>query len=90
MCKRQCRGSAYTGSDTLGKTPKPGDPKPAGEDLDLSFIMGTPEQAADQVAELRDLGIRNLMLKLNTGEMESRHVRASMRLFGEKVLPLFR
>ena len=70
--------------------PKPGDPTPAGEDLDLSFIMGTPEQVADQIAELRDLGVRNLMLKLNTGEMESKHVRASMRLFGGRVLPLFR
>ena len=70
--------------------PKPGDPTPAGENLDLSFIMGTPEQVADQVAELRDLGVRNLMLKLNTGEMEPKHVRSSMRMFGEKVLPLFR
>ena len=70
--------------------PKPGDSTPPGEDLDLSFIMGTPEQAADQITELRDLGVRNLMLKLNTGEMEPKHVRASMRLFGEEVLPRFR
>ena len=30
------------------------------------------------------------MLKLNIGEMEPKHVLASMKLFGEKVLPLFR
>jgi hypothetical protein len=30
------------------------------------------------------------MLKLNTGEMEPEHVRASMKLFGEEVMPLFR
>jgi len=29
------------------------------------------------------------MLKLNTGEMDTHKVRKSMRLFGEKVMPLF-
>ncbi len=51
--------------------------------------MGTPSQVADQVAELRDLGVRNLMLKVNVGEMEPDHVAKSIRLFGEKVIPLF-
>ena len=69
--------------------PEPGDPVPAGEDLDQSFLMGTPQQVADQIAALRDLGVRNLMLKLNTGEMAPEHVHASLRLFGEKVLPQF-
>ena len=68
---------------------RPGDPVPAGEDLDQSFLMGTPEEVADQIAGLRDLGVRNLMLKLNTGEMAPEHVHASLRLFGEKVLPQF-
>ncbi len=68
----------------------PGTPPAPGEDLDRSFVLGTVSQVADQIAELRDIGVRNLMLKLNTGEMPSKSVRASMRLFGEKVLPLFR
>ena len=68
----------------------PGQPLPAGEVLEQSFIMGTPGQVADQVAEMRDLGVRNLMLKLNTGEMAPTDVQSSMRLFAEKVLPLFR
>jgi alkanesulfonate monooxygenase SsuD/methylene tetrahydromethanopterin reductase-like flavin-dependent oxidoreductase (luciferase family) len=69
--------------------PKPGEPARPGEDLDQSFLMGTHKQVADQIAELRDNGVRNLMLKVNTGEMKPAHVHSSMKLFGEKVLPLF-
>ena len=69
--------------------PPPGTPLAPGEDLHQSFIVGTPDQAAERIAELRDIGVRNLMLKLNTGEMPPEKVRASMKLFGEKVLPLF-
>ncbi len=70
--------------------PKPGQPLSPGEDLDQSFIMGTHQQVAERIAELRDVGVRNLMLKLNVGEMAKEHVHTSMRLFGEKVLPLFK
>ena len=69
--------------------PDPNHPRPAGEVLEHAFILGTPSQVADQVAEMRDIGVRNLMLKLNTGEMNTALVRKSMRLFGEKVMPLF-
>ena len=67
----------------------PSAPVPAGEIFEHSFIVGTPSQVADQVAEMRDIGVRNLMLKLNTGEMDTHKVQKSMRLFGEKVMPLF-
>ena len=70
--------------------PEPGAPIAPGEDLDQSFIMGTPQQVAERIAELRDVGVRNLMLKLNIGEMAKEDVHTSMRLFGEKVLPLFK
>ena len=69
--------------------PDPNRPIPAGESLEHSFIMGTPSQVAEQVAALRDIGVRNLMLKLNTGEMDTHKVQKSMRLFGEKVMPHF-
>ena len=62
----------------------------ASENLELSFIMGTPSQVADQIASLRDAGVRNLMLKFNTGEMDTQQVQASMKLFGSKVLPMLR
>ena len=69
--------------------PDPNRPVPAGEVLEHSFILGTPSQVAEQVAEMRDIGVRNLMLKLNTGEMDTHKVQKSMRLFGEKVMPHF-
>lgn len=67
----------------------PSKPLPAGEDFDKSFIVGTATQVADQIAEIRDIGVRNLMFKLNVGEMDSTHVQQSMKLFGKKVMPLF-
>ena len=70
--------------------PDPNRPVPAGESFEHSFIVGTPSQVADQIAEMRDIGVRNLMLKLNTGEMDTNGVQKSMRLLGEKVLPSFR
>ena len=69
--------------------PDPNRPVPAGEVLEHSFILGTPSQVAEQVAVMRDIGVRNLMLKLNTGEMDTHRVQKSMRLFGEKVMPHF-
>ena len=69
--------------------PDPNRPLPAGEVLEHAFILGTPSQVADQVAEMRDIGVRNLMLKLNVGEMDTQQVQKSMRLFGEQVMPKF-
>ena len=69
--------------------PDPNRPIPAGESLEHSFIMGTPSQVAEQVAAMRDIGVRNLMLKLNVGEMDTSKVQKSMRMFGEKVMPHF-
>ena len=69
--------------------PDPNRPIPAGESLEHSFIMGTPSQVAEQVAAMRDIGVRNLMLKLNVGEMDTHKVQKSMRMLGEKVMPHF-
>ena len=62
----------------------------ASENLAMSFVMGTPGQVADQIASFKDAGVRNLMLKFNTGEMPTQQAQASMKLFGDKVLPLLR
>ena len=59
----------------------------ARENLEMSFIMGTPDQVAEQLVSFRDAGVRNLMLKFNTGQMDTHRVRESMKLFGEQVLP---
>ena len=62
----------------------------ARENLEMSFIMGTPSQVADQLASFQDADVRNLMLKFNTGQMDPRKAQASLKLFGEKVLPTLR
>ena len=53
------------------------------------FILGTPSQVADQIAELRDLGVRNLMLQNSFGGMSFDKVRRMLTQFGEEVIPLF-
>ena len=65
----------------------PTKPLPAGEDFEKACIVGTPDQVADQIASLRDLGVRNLMMKLNVGEMDTRAVQKSIKLFGQHVMP---
>ncbi len=69
--------------------PDPNRPIPASESLEHSFIMGTPSQVAEQVAAMRDIGVRNLMFKMNVGEMDTHKVQKSMRMLGEKVMPHF-
>jgi hypothetical protein len=39
---------------------------------------------------LREAGVRNLLLNVNVGQMPAEQVERSMKLFGEKVLPMFR
>ena len=69
--------------------PDPNRPIPAGESLGHSFILGTPSQAAEQVAAMREIGVRNLMFKLNVGEMDTHRVQKSMRMLGDQVMPKF-
>ena len=67
----------------------PSKPLPAGEDFEKACIVGTPDQVAEQIAALRDLGVRNLMMKLNVGEMDTHAVQKSIKLFGQHVMPRF-
>ena len=57
--------------------------------IDDGFIYGTPEQASERIAEIRDAGVRNLMLKVNAGNMPPSTVERSIRLLGSEVLPTF-
>jgi len=45
---------------------------------------------AEQIAALRDAGVRNLLLNVNVGQMLPEQVERSMQRFGEKVLPMCR
>ena len=58
--------------------------------VEHAFLAGTPKRVAEQVAALREAGVRNLLLNVNVGQMPPERVERSMKLFGEKVLPMFR
>jgi alkanesulfonate monooxygenase SsuD/methylene tetrahydromethanopterin reductase-like flavin-dependent oxidoreductase (luciferase family) len=51
-------------------------------------LVGSPQRVAAQIALLREVGARNLMLT-NRGLMSSEQTRASLRLLSEQVMPQF-
>jgi alkanesulfonate monooxygenase SsuD/methylene tetrahydromethanopterin reductase-like flavin-dependent oxidoreductase (luciferase family) len=69
---------------------KPDQPPSPNEMVEHAFLAGTAKRVADQIAALHDAGVRNLMLNVNVAGMPEAQVERSVRLFGEKVLPLFR
>jgi alkanesulfonate monooxygenase SsuD/methylene tetrahydromethanopterin reductase-like flavin-dependent oxidoreductase (luciferase family) len=71
------------------------DPRVSHEDgarysLEHSALYGTPGRVAEQVAELRDAGIRHVLCQMSTGYLPHARVMDSTRLFGEGVIPRFR
>ena len=52
-------------------------------------VIGSPERVADQLAQMREAGIRNLMLT-NRGLMSAEKTQKSLTLFAERVMPQFR
>ena len=71
-----------------GEPPRPpGRPPTAAEMVEHAFLLGSPERIVDQIAELREAGVRNLLLNVNVGQIPHEQVVRSMRLFGDKVLP---
>ena len=61
----------------------------AWHDLGDPFIVGTPEQVAEQITMLHDIGVPNLMMTFNVGNMPPEAVERSMRLFANEVAPEF-
>ena len=59
------------------------------KDFDNIFITGTPRDVAEQISELDEIGVKNLMMKINTGEMDQSIVFRTMDLLAEHVKPLF-
>ena len=70
--------------------PPPGTPPPAGEVVEHAFLAGTPATVAGKMEELRDIGVRNVLLNPNMGQIPDQKVEKSLRLFGDQVLPRFR
>ena len=69
---------------------RPEAPPSPNEMVEHAFLAGTPKRVAEQVAALREAGVRNVLLNVNVGQMPPEQVEHSMKLFGEKVLPMFR
>ena len=59
------------------------------DDFDNTFIVGTPTDVIEQISELDKIGVKNLMMKINTGEMDQTVVFRTMNLLAEHVKPLF-
>jgi alkanesulfonate monooxygenase SsuD/methylene tetrahydromethanopterin reductase-like flavin-dependent oxidoreductase (luciferase family) len=58
--------------------------------LETGSMYGSAARVREQVAELRDAGIRHLLCQTGFGDMSHDQNLASMRRFGEEVMPAFR
>ncbi len=57
--------------------------------LSTGSLYGSPARVREQVAELRDAGVRHLLCQTGFGAMDHAQNLASMRRFGEQVMPAF-
>jgi len=58
--------------------------------LTTGSLYGSPARVRDQVTELHDAGVRHLLCQTGFGDMSHDQNLASMRRFGEEVMPAFR
>jgi alkanesulfonate monooxygenase SsuD/methylene tetrahydromethanopterin reductase-like flavin-dependent oxidoreductase (luciferase family) len=58
--------------------------------LDTGSVYGSAERVAEQIAELRATGLQHLLCQMSFGGMTHEKIMASMRRFGERVMPAFR
>jgi alkanesulfonate monooxygenase SsuD/methylene tetrahydromethanopterin reductase-like flavin-dependent oxidoreductase (luciferase family) len=58
--------------------------------LATGALVGTPARVAEQVAELRDAGVHHVLAQMSFGYVGHERILASMRRFGERVMPAFR
>ena len=67
-----------------------------GDDEAIKYVLatgslyGSAARVRDQVAELRDAGVQHLLCQTGFGDMSHAQNLASMRRFGEQVMPAFR
>jgi len=57
---------------------------------DQVILFGEPEQVAERVDTLRQLGVDSLILFVNFGGIDSRKVKDSLERFAAKVMPQFK
>ena len=58
--------------------------------IENGTIMGTAADVAEQIAELRDAGVGHVLAQMSFGYLGHERIAASMRRFGEDVMPKFR
>ncbi len=58
--------------------------------LETGALYGTPKRVAEQIAALRDLGLGHVMCQASWGGLTHDKAMASLRRFGEHVVPAFR
>ena len=59
------------------------------DDFGSEFVCGSPDEVVSQIRLLEDIGVRNLMMKLNFADLGIEHVRKSLDVFSEEVMPYF-
>ena len=57
--------------------------------LETGTLFGSARRVREQVAELREAGVRHLLCQTGFGEMDHDLVMASTRRFGTEVMPAF-
>ena len=57
--------------------------------LETGSLYGSVKTVKEQVAELRDVGVRHLLCQTGFGDMSHEKNLASMRRFGEEIMPAF-
>ncbi len=66
-------------------SPNPGEPPH--EELMQRVLAGTPDDVAERIAELRELGVTTLIASMDLTGLDPMLVRRSMQLFAEQVAP---
>jgi alkanesulfonate monooxygenase SsuD/methylene tetrahydromethanopterin reductase-like flavin-dependent oxidoreductase (luciferase family) len=69
--------------------PKVGDAEAIPFVLETGSLYGSPARVREQVAELKDVGVQHLLCQTGFGAMSHEQNMASMRRFGEQVMPAF-
>jgi alkanesulfonate monooxygenase SsuD/methylene tetrahydromethanopterin reductase-like flavin-dependent oxidoreductase (luciferase family) len=58
--------------------------------LESGCMYGTAAHVRDELAALRDAGVQHVLCQTSFGDMAHDKVMASMRRFGEEVMPALR
>lgn len=58
--------------------------------VEETLIFGSPDTVARKIAEMRDIGVGQVLCWMNFGGLHQEKIRRSMELFAREVMPHFR